>query len=99
MSEKIFHLQLKDSMGNKRTLICNLVDGSIKYQFYTGWASTGIALALSNMQVGYRNGNHLPVENIDGETKEYFTYRVIEIINNDSVERVVKVVSNEVKFA
>mgnify|MGYP000158362317 CR=1 FL=1 len=52
-----------------------------------------------NMQVGYRKGNKLPVENLPGETKEGFTYRVIEMINNDSVVNVVKVVNTEVKFA
>jgi hypothetical protein len=51
------------------------------------------------MQVGYRKGNKLPVENLPGETKEGFTYRVIEMINNDSVVNVVKVVNTEVKFA
>ena len=51
------------------------------------------------MQVGYRKGSKLPVENLPGETKEGFTYRVIEMINNDSVVNVVKVVNTEVKFA
>ena len=55
--------------------------------------------ALSNMQVGYRHGNTLPVENLPGETKEQFTNRVINMINNDSVENVVKEVNTEVKFA
>jgi len=54
---------------------------------------------LSNMQIGYRYGNTLPVENLSGETKKQFTNRVINMINNDSVERVVKEVNTEVKFA
>ena len=98
MSEKIFHLHLEDSMKNKKTLVCNLVDGSLKYSFYGGHSSSDTAFALSNMQVGYRKGNKLPVENLQGETKEGFTYRVIEMINNDSVLNVVKVVNTEVKF-
>lgn len=99
MSEKIFHLHLQDSMRNKRSLVCYLKNGSISYSFYGGWSSSGISYALSNMQVGYRNGNTLPVENLPGETKEQFTNRVIDIINNDSVESVVKEVNTEVKFA
>lgn len=99
MSEKIFHLHLQDSRGNKRSLVCYLKNGSISYSFYSGWSSSGISFALSNMQVGYRHGNTLPVENLSGETKEQFTNRVIDIINNDSVERVVKEVNTEVKFA
>jgi hypothetical protein len=92
MSEKIFHLHLEDSMGNPQTLICNLVDGSIKYSYFTGWSSSGIPLALSNLQTT------LPIENLRGETKEGFTNRVVYIINNNSVKRVVKVVNNKVEF-
>ena len=99
MSEKIFHLHLQDSMGNKKSLVCYLKNGSISYSFYTGWSSSGIPLALSNMQIGYRYGNTLPVENLPGETKEQFTNRVINMINNDSVESVFKEVNTEVKFA
>ena len=99
MSEKIFHLHLQDSMGNPQTLICNLVDGSIKYSYFTGWTSSGIPLALSNMQIGYRYRNTLPVDNLPGETKKQFTNRVIDMINSDSVVSVVKEVNTEVKFA
>jgi len=86
-------------MGNPQTLVCNLVEGSIKYRYFTGWTSSGIPLALSNLQIGYRHGNTLPVENLTGETKEEFTNRVVNIINNDSVKRVYKVVNTEVTFA
>lgn len=99
MSEKIFHLHLQDSMRNKKTLVCYLNNGSISYSHYSGWSSSGITLALSNMQVGYRNRSVLPVENLYGETKEEFTNRVIDMINNDSVVSVVKEVNIEVKFA
>lgn len=91
MSEKIFHLHLEDSMGNPQTLICNLVDGSINYSYFTGWSSSGTPLALSNLQAT------LPIENLRGETKEGFTSRVSYIINNNSVCRVVKSV-NKVDF-
>ena len=99
MSEKIFHLHLKDSRNNKKSLVCYLKNGSISYSHYSGWTSTGISLALSNMQIGYRHGNTLPVENLPGETKYQFTNRVIDIINNDSLETFVKEVNTEVKFA
>ena len=72
---------------------------ALSIAFMAGHSSSGTAFALSNMQVGYRKGNKLPVENLPGETKEGFTYRVIEMINNDSVVNVVKVVNTEVKFA
>ena len=99
MSDKIFHLHLQDSMRNKKTLVCYLKNGSISYSHYSGWSSSGIALSLSNMQVGYRKRSVLPVENLDGETKEEFTNRVIYMINNDSVVNVIKSVNTEVKFA
>ena len=99
MSEKIFHLHLQDSMRNKKSLECHLKNGSISYSFYTGWTSTGVSLSLSNMMIGCRHGNTLPVENLPGETNKEFTKRVIDMINNDSVENVVKEVNTEVKFA
>jgi len=86
-------------MKNKKTLVCYLKNGSISYSHYSGWSSSGIALALSNMQVGYRNRSVLPVENLEGETREGFTYRVIHMINSDSVVNVIKTVNTEVKFA
>ena len=70
MSEKIFHFHLEDGMKNKKTLVCNLVDGSIKYSFYGGHSSSGTPFALSNMQVGYRKGNKLPVENLRVKPKK-----------------------------
>ena len=99
MSEKICHLHLKDSMGNKSTLVCNLVDGSIKYTYYSGWSSSGTPLSISNLQIGYRyGGSYLPVENEYGETKSQFTQRIITMINEDSVRDVVHSVNTEVKF-
>jgi len=98
MSEKIFHLQLQDSMKNKKSLVCYLKDGSLKYSHYTGWATSGIVLALRNMQVGYKNGSNLAVENLPGESKEQFTNRIVYMINSDSVCNVVNIVNTEVKF-
>mgnify|MGYP005998503579 CR=1 FL=1 len=97
--QKIFHLHLEDGCNNKSTLICKLVDGSIKYSFFTGTASSGIPLALSNLQVGYRFGGSLPVDNKFGRTKQQFTKFVKSIINVDSVYRVVNEVETEVTFA
>jgi hypothetical protein len=41
MNKKILHLHLKDTMGNMSTLICRLVDGSIKYTLFGGTGSSG----------------------------------------------------------
>ena len=86
-------------MRNKQSLVCYLKEGSIKYSHYGSWNNTGIALSLSNMQVGYRKGSNLPLESLQNETKEQFTKRVVDIINSDSVCNVVKQVNTEVKFA
>ena len=100
MSEKICHLHLQCSMGNKSTLICYLNEGSIEYRYYSGWSSTGTPLSLSNLQIGYRyGGSYLPVENEYEETKSQFTDRIISMINEDSVKKVVHSVNTEVKFA
>lgn len=97
--QKIFHLHLEDGCGNLQTLICNLVDGSIKYRYFTGTASSGIPLALSNLQVGYKFGGSLPVDNKRKLSKREFTDFVKTLINTDSVKRVVNEVETEVTFA
>tara|TARA_R100000664_G_scaffold9849_1_gene16384 strand:- start:250 stop:639 length:390 start_codon:yes stop_codon:yes gene_type:complete len=90
---KIFHFQLSNSRGtNLATLVCNLNAGSIDYNYYDGHSSSGCPLALSNLQCV------LPVfKEDDKETKEQFTDRVENIINRDSVRRVINRV-NEVSF-
>ena len=100
---KIFHFHLEDGMSNKSTLICELKDGAIKYRYFTGTASSGIPLALSNLQVGYKYGYELPMDNlVNGGrsklTKKEFTDRCRYIINMDSVKRVVNEVETEVTF-
>lgn len=97
--QKVFHFHLEDGCKNKSTLICNLIDGSIKYSFFTGTASNGTPLALSNLQVGYKFGGSLPIRNDWGRTKQQLTKFVKSIINVDSVYRVVNEVETEVTFA
>lgn len=96
---KVFHLHLEDSLKGKSTLICELNNGSIKYSFFTGTTSSGIPLALGNLQVGYKFGGSLPVDNKRGLTKREFTDFVKTLINTDSVFRVINEVETEVKFA
>ena len=48
--EKLFHFHLEDGYGNKKTLVCRLVDGAIKYSFYGGHGSSGTPFSLSNIQ-------------------------------------------------
>lgn len=90
---KLCHLHLEDYFGNKKTLICKLIEGSITYRFYGSHTSSGTAFALSNLQC------NLPVDKLnDFETKEEFQQRVIDEVNNNSVCRVVNQVSTEITF-
>ena len=106
MNKKILHLHLKDTMGNMSTLICRLVDGSIKYILFGGTGSSGMPHSLSNIQYyDVVNGNiiwdrnkSLPIDTLEGETLEQFQQRVINTLNN-STAKVVKVINTEVKFA
>jgi len=99
---KIFHFHLEDGLGNPSTLTCRLVDGSIKYSYYTGHTSNGIPLALSNLQVGYKHGCELPMDNLttlgNKLSKQEFTDRCRYIINMDSTKRIVNEVETEVTF-
>ena len=83
-------------------MICELKDGAIKYRFFTGTASSGIPLALSNLQVGYKHGTELPMDNLSSlgnkMTKQEFTDRCRYIINMDSTKRIVNEVETEVTF-
>lgn len=90
---KLSHLHLEDPYGNKKTLICKLIEGSITYRFYGSHTSSGTAFALSNLQC------NLPVDKRNEfETKEEFQQRIIEEVNTNSVCRVVNEVSTEITF-
>lgn len=95
---KLAHLQLHDSMENKRTLIANLKDGSIHYSLFTGWANYGGGCSLSDLQVGYKHGSVLPLDNARELSVEEWRGYVIDIINNDSTYEVIQIVPNKVKF-
>lgn len=91
-TQKIAHLHIQDGMGNKKTLICNLKDGSITYKLFSGVMSSGLPHSLSNLQC------KLPIEKThEKESKEEFKERLIKIINEDSVYRVINDVQ-KVKF-
>lgn len=90
---KLCHLHLQDSLGNKKTLICRLEEGSIRYTLYGSHGSSGIGFSLSNLQC------ELPVEKLSPEeTKEEFVRRVVRNINWKSVCKVVKEVDCNVTF-
>lgn len=90
---KLFHLHLEDPMGNPSTLICNLIQGSITYKYFNGHSSSGAPCSLSNLQCT------LPIDKTsEDETKEEFTNRVVKLINNKSVKRVLKQVSTQITF-
>jgi hypothetical protein len=90
--QKLLHLHLSDSLGNKSTLVCRLRDGSIRYILYGGTGSSGTPFSLSNLQVS------LPIENKEGESLEEFKNRVIGVVNR-STENVIKVVNTKVSFS
>ena len=104
--EKLFHFHLEDGYGNAKTLVCLVVNGSIKYSFYGGHGSSGTPFSLSNIQYyDIVNGNmrwkrnaSLPVSNLEGETKEQFKERVKAMLNNSTV-KVVGEVNTNVTFA
>ena len=106
--EKLFHFHLEDGYGNAKTLVCLVVNGSIKYSFYGGHGSSGTPFSLSNIQYyDIVNGNmrwkrnaSLPVDTLgyEGETKEQFKQRVKAMLNNSTV-KVVGEVNTNVTFA
>lgn len=95
---KLAHLQLLDSMGNPRTLLANLRDGSIQYSLFTGWGNYGAGCSLSDLQVGYKYDSRLPLDNDRDLSIEEWCDYLVSIINTDSVYRVDNIVPNVVKF-
>tara|TARA_R100000654_G_scaffold15642_1_gene33239 strand:- start:463 stop:747 length:285 start_codon:yes stop_codon:yes gene_type:complete len=93
---KVFQFNLQDSLGNKKTLICRLRDGNIRYVLYGGWGSSGISFSVSDIYLKYHD--HLPVENLPSETKDEFIQRVWDMLEN-STDKPVKNVNVNVKFA
>jgi hypothetical protein len=90
---KLCHLHLQDGFGNPKTLICNLIDGSIRYISYLGWGDSGMGNSLSNFSC------HLPMDKeTETETKDEFVQRLIGIINTKSVYRVVKEINTQITF-
>lgn len=90
---KLCHLHLQDSLGNKKTLVCHLHEGSIRYVLYGGHGSGGTPFSLSNLQCD------LPVDKLTpDETKEDFVRRVVRNVNWKSVCQVVREVDCDVSF-
>jgi len=90
---KLCHLHLKDSMGNSKTLICRVEEGSVHYNLYGGHGDSGIGFSTRNLQCT------LPIEKLEPkETKETFVKRIIDEINYNSVCRVVKQVDCNILF-
>jgi hypothetical protein len=104
--EKLFHFHLKDGYDNAKTLVCRLVNGSIKYSFYGGHGSSGTPFSLSNIQyydivngnMAWKSNASLPVDTLEGETKEQFKERVKTMLKNSTVD-FVKEVNTNVTFA
>jgi hypothetical protein len=104
--EKLFHFHLEDGYDNAKTLVCRLVNGSIKYSFYGGHGSSGTPFSLSNIQyydivngnMAWKRNASLPVDTLEGETKEQFKQRVKAMLNNSTV-KVVGEVNTNVTFA
>ena len=104
--EKLFHFHLKDGYDNAKTLVCLLANGSIKYSFYGGHGSSGTPFSLSNIQyydivngnMAWKSNASLPVDTLEGETKEQFKERVKAMLKNSTVD-FVKEVNTNVTFA
>ena len=76
---KLAHLQIKDVFNNRSTLLCHLINGSIKYTWFIGWSSNGLGKSISDFPC------KLPIEKITpNETKEEFVKRLIKTINSSS---------------
>jgi len=84
-------------MGNKKTLICNLRFGSIKYRLYGGWADKGIDFSVNNILLKLPD-EYLPVDTEYGESTEQFTLRVWQMLE-DSTDKPIRNVNANVKFA
>ena len=108
--KKLFHLHLKDGFGNAETLICKLINGSIRYTYFTGTTDSGGGLCLSNIQfyektftdgkkhLHWDKNLSLPIENLDGETEGEFKNRVLSMLDN-STSKVIKDINTKVAFA
>ena len=104
--EKLFHFHLKDGYDNAETLVCRLVNGSIKYSLYGGHGSSGMSFSLRNIQyydivngnMAWKRDASLPVSNLEGESKEQFKERVKAMLKNSTL-KFVKEVSTNVTFA
>ena len=104
--EKLFHFHLKDGYDNAKTLVCLLANGSIKYSFYGRHRSSGTPFSLSNIQyydivngnMAWKSNASLPVDTLEGETKEQFKERVKAMLKNSTVD-FVKEVNTNVTFA
>ena len=106
MSKKILHVHLEDNYGNPSTLTCWHTNSGLSYSMYQGHGSSGMGLALSNIQFyTYKDGQikwqrhaSLPIENLPNETLSQFKERVIDMLDK-STENVVKIVNTNVSFA
>ncbi|MAN61914.1 MAG: hypothetical protein CMI60_08185 [Parvibaculum sp.] len=95
---KLAHLQILDSLENRRTLLAILKDGSIHYTLFTGWGNYGTGCSLDDLQVGIDHNSQLPLDNSMELTVEEWKKYLIDIINRDSVYSVDRVVPNKVTF-
>ena len=86
--KKLFHFHLEDGYGNKKTLVCLLVDGAINIQFYD----------IVNGNMAWKRDASLPVENEEGEDLDEFKARVKYMLNHSTVD-FVKEVNTNVTFA
>ena len=94
---KILHLQLTDPFGGDMTLLCHLIDGSIKYVLYEGHSSYGTKYSLSKLKLPVNM--YLPIETVyEDETMEEFRQRIIDMVQDHSELVIVKIIENQVKF-
>lgn len=72
MNKLIAKLDLKGYCNNRTTLKIHLLeDGQLSYRLSS--TKTGMGHAMSNLQIGYKNGNRLPdhIQDIEGFLKDH----------------------------
>ena len=91
---KIAHLQLRDIVGNKTTLVCRLVNGSVEYSYFSGWNDQGPRLSLAHL-----GEIDLPLEKKSmDETRVQFQERIVHLINQGTTKTVFHRVDVNVYF-
>ena len=81
MNRLIAKLDLKDYCNNRTTLKIHLLeDGQLTYRLAA--TKSGMGHAMSNLQIGFKNGSRLPdhVQDIEGFLKDQNYFDAVKIL-------------------